>query len=134
MPDMVDFELVSPEKLLFSEKVDMVVIPGTEGNFGVLPHHAPLISTIRPGVIDTYRNGAVFERIFVAGGFADVSETGCTVLAEEAMVVDAIDRLMVERRLAAANDALQEADSPRARRDAEMAVAVAEAMMVALVS
>src|SRR5881275_2757157 len=67
MPDLVQFELVSPERLILSTEVEMVVVPGTEGNFGVLPGHAPLISTIRPGTIDIYENQAVARRIFVVG-------------------------------------------------------------------
>ena len=68
MADKVQFELVSPEKLLLSEAVDMVVVPGTEGNFGVLPGHALFISTVRPGVIDVYEDKNISERIFVSGG------------------------------------------------------------------
>src|SRR3546814_18454611 len=69
----VAFELVSPERLLLSEEVDMVVVPGEEGDFGVLVRHAPLISTLRPGVIKVHNGGSVTEQIFVAGGFAEVT-------------------------------------------------------------
>ena len=72
MPDnKVEFELVSPERLLVAQPVDMVVVPGGDGDFGVLPGHAPLISTVRPGVIEIYEGNAVSDRIFVAGGFAE---------------------------------------------------------------
>ncbi len=98
MADKVKFELVSPEKLLLSEEVAMVVVPGTEGNFGVLPGHALLISTVRPGIIDVYGQDqrAVTQRLFVSGGFAEVSPERCTVLADEAMPVKDIDRAAVE--------------------------------------
>jgi len=98
MADKVKFELVSPEKLLLSEDVAMVVVPGTEGNFGVLPGHALLISTVRPGVIDVYGQDqrAVTQRLFVSGGFAEVSPERCTVLADEAMPVAEINRAAVE--------------------------------------
>src|SRR5579862_895296 len=98
MADKVKFELVSPEKLLLSEDVAMVVVPGGEGNFGVLPGHALLISTVRPGIIDVYGQDqrAVTQRLFVSGGFADVSPARCTVLADEAMPVKDIDRAAVE--------------------------------------
>lgn len=99
MADKVAFELVSPEKLLLSEAVDMVVVPGTEGNFGVLPGHAPFISTVRMDVIDVYNGGKVSERIFVAGGFAEVTPQRCTVLAEIAMPVADIDRAAVESEI-----------------------------------
>jgi len=96
MAEKVQFELVSPERILLSEAVDMVVIPGTEGYFGVLPGHAPLISSVRPGVIDVYEGDKIAERIFVAGGFAEVTELRCTVLADEAMDISALDRVAVE--------------------------------------
>jgi F-type H+-transporting ATPase subunit epsilon len=77
------FELVTPAKLVRSEDVYMVVVPGTEGEFGVLEGHAPFMSTIRDGAVQVYRtDGAEPERIEVRGGFAEVSETGLTVLAE----------------------------------------------------
>jgi len=96
MADKLQFELVSPEKLLLSEQVGMVVVPGTEGNFGVLPGHALLISTVRPGVIDVYEDTTVTERIFVAGGFAEVTAERCTVLADEAVPVSSLDRGEIE--------------------------------------
>jgi F-type H+-transporting ATPase subunit epsilon len=98
MADKVKFELVSPEKLLLSEDVAMVVVPGGEGNFGVLPGHALLISTVRPGVIDVYAQDqrAVTQRLFVSGGFAEVTPERCTVLADEAMPAAEIDRSAVE--------------------------------------
>jgi F-type H+-transporting ATPase subunit epsilon len=99
MPDRVQFELVSPERLIVSAEVEMVVVPGTEGNFGVLPGHAPLISTIRPGTIDIYEGGAITERIFIVGGIAEVTPERCTVLADEAMAPDSLDRAALEAEL-----------------------------------
>jgi F-type H+-transporting ATPase subunit epsilon len=99
MPDLVQFELVSPERLILSTEVEMVVVPGTEGNFGVLPGHAPLISTIRPGTIDIYQGGAITERIFVVSGIAEVTPERCTVLADEAMAPDSLDRATTEAEL-----------------------------------
>jgi F-type H+-transporting ATPase subunit epsilon len=79
------FELVTPEKLVFSEDVHMVVVPGTEGEFGVLAGHAPFMSTLRDGELAVYRTaGSAPEKIPVSGGFAEVSERGLTVLAESA--------------------------------------------------
>lgn len=79
------FELVTPEKLVMSEDVYMVVVPGTEGEFGVLAGHAPVMSTLRDGDLAVYRTaGAAPENIPVSGGFAEVSERGLTVLAESA--------------------------------------------------
>lgn len=131
MPDPFTFDLVSPEKLLLSEDVEMVVVPGAEGDFGVLIGHAPLISSLRPGVINTYTGKKVEKRIFVAGGFAEVTGERCTVLAEEAMPVEDIDPADVEKRIASAREALDEADNDVARGQAEMALAVGEAMAAA---
>jgi F-type H+-transporting ATPase subunit epsilon len=99
MAGQVKFELVSPAKILVSESVDMVVIPGTEGDFGVLPNHAPLISSIRPGTIRIFEGDVIAERIFIAGGFAEVTPERCTVLADEALNVSALDRTTVEGEL-----------------------------------
>jgi F-type H+-transporting ATPase subunit epsilon len=96
MADTLQFELVSPEKLLLSEAVGMVVVPGTEGNFGVLPGHALFISTVRPGVIDVYDDKSITQQIFVSGGFAEVTPERCTVLADEAVPVASLDRAMID--------------------------------------
>jgi F-type H+-transporting ATPase subunit epsilon len=99
MPDRVEFELVTPERLLLSEMVEMVVVPGTEGNFGVLPGHAPLISTIRPGMIEIYQGQTVTRRIFIVSGVAEVTAERCTVLADEAASPDTLDRGSIESDL-----------------------------------
>ena len=99
MPDRVEFELVTPERLLLSEMVEMVVVPGTEGNFGVLPGHAPLISTIRPGMIQIYEGQTVRRQIFIVSGIAEVTPERCTVLANEAVSLDTLDRGSIETDL-----------------------------------
>jgi len=101
MPERLEFELVTPERLIFSEMVEMVVVPGTEGNFGVLPGHAPLISTIRPGMIEIYERQSVTRRIFVVSGVAEVTAERCTVLADEAASPDTLDRAAIESELRA---------------------------------
>jgi len=127
----VAFELVSPERLLLSEEVDMVVVPGEEGDFGVLTRHAPLSSTLRPGVIQVHNGGTVTERIFVAGGFAEVTPARCTVLAEEALPVGEINRAATEQRLADAKDDLLDAKDAAAKTVAERQIKVAEEMLKA---
>src|ERR1700756_2184968 len=102
MAEKLQFELVSPEKLLLSEQVGMVVVPGGEGNFGVLPGHALFISTVRPGVIDVYEGNRVSERIFVSGGFAEVTAERCTVLADEAMPLSSLDAAQIQESLTTA--------------------------------
>ncbi|HEY9536205.1 MAG TPA: F0F1 ATP synthase subunit epsilon [Kiloniellaceae bacterium] len=125
----VAFELVSPERLLLSEEVDMVVVPGEEGDFGVLVRHAPLISTLRPGVIKVHNGGSVTEQIFVAGGFAEVTPSRCTVLAEEALPVGEIDRAKAEQRLSDAKDDLLDAKDATEKAVAERQIKVAEEMV-----
>ena len=131
MAEQVEFELVSPEKLLLSEPVDMVVVPGGDGNFGVLPRHSPLISTVRPGVIDVYQKGSIEKSIFVAGGFAEVTGERCTVLAEEAVPVEEIDRAETEQALKDARDDLVDAKEAAEKRDIEGRIKVLEAKLVA---
>jgi F-type H+-transporting ATPase subunit epsilon len=130
--DKVNFELVSPQRLLLSEAVDMVVVPGAEGDFGVLAEHAPLISTVRPGTITVYQDNAVSERIFVAGGFAEVTAERCTVLAEEAEPLEDIDRAAVESQLRVLREDLGVARSDDERQLLEARIAVAEAKIEAV--
>lgn len=126
----VEFELVSPAKLLVSEPVEMVVVPGAEGDIGVLPGHSPLIATVRPGIIDIHEGGKVKTRIFVGGGFAEVSPERCTVLAEEATPVGEIDRAAAEARLAEAKEKADAADEAGAAEAARQ-VAIAEGLVAA---
>lgn len=128
MADTLQFELVSPERLLLSEPVEMVVVPGTDGYFGVLPKHAPVMSTLRPGVIDVYRNGVIAQQYFVAAGFAEVNAAGVTVLVDEALPVAEITRAKAEDRRAAAQGLLEKATSDSDKRKAERALAVADEM------
>ncbi len=98
MAGKLHFNLVSPERQLVSEDVDQVDVPGSEGVFGVLPNHAPFMSTMAPGVVRVL-NGGEEKRIFVRGGFADVTPAGLTVLAEEAVFVADLDREELARRI-----------------------------------
>lgn len=84
MADKLHFSLVSPSRELFSGKVDHVIAPGTEGEFGVLAHHAPFMTTLKNGIVRVLEGDAVKMRIYVRGGFADVTPAGLTILAEEA--------------------------------------------------
>jgi len=134
MADKVEFELVSPEKLLVSQPVEMVVVPGGEGYFGVLPGHAPMIATLKPGVIDVYADNAntISSRIFVAGGFAEVTETRCTVLAEEATELGSIDRAKAEQAVRDLSEDLADAKTDAERRAVEAKLAIAQAKVEAL--
>jgi len=132
MADAVQFELVSPERLVLSSEVSMVVVPGAEGDFGVLPGHAPMISNVRSGVISIYNDRAIEARVFVAGGFAEVSNNRLTVLTEDAIALDEIKRADADARLAAAREVVGDASDDRARVNAEKQLAIAEALVVAV--
>jgi len=115
-------ELVSPEKLLLSRAVEMAVLPAAEGEMGVLPGHAPMIVALRGGIISVTEGGQVTDRLFVGGGFAEVTPDRCTVLADEATPVAQLSRTDAETRVKQAEDAYNAAagDTPE-KRDAAMA-------------
>jgi F-type H+-transporting ATPase subunit epsilon len=112
MANTLQFELVSPERVLASEPVEMVVLPGAEGDLGVLPLHAPLVSLLRPGLIATYEAGQVKQQVFVAGGFAEVNEQGCIVLAEGAEPLAELDLGRARQDLKNAEEDLADAKEP----------------------
>lgn len=103
----INVELVTPEKLVLSEDVDMVVIPGSDGDFGVLANHSPVISSIRPGVVEL-ENGSKKQRIFISGGFAEVTEERCTILATESEDVTDLPANEIENMVNAAEAFKQE--------------------------
>jgi len=114
-------ELVSPERLLLSRPVEMATLPAAEGEMGVLPGHAPMIVALRGGVIRVRENGAESEKLFVAGGFAEVTPDRCTVLADEVVPVAQLSRAEGERRLAEAEAVQAEADETPERRETRLA-------------
>ena len=132
MSDKVQFELVSPEKLLSSELVDMVVVPGSEGYLGVLPDMSPLIATLQPGTIDVYKGNEIQRRIFVAGGFVEVSNSKCTVLAETAIDVAQLHRANIEQEIKDLNEDVADAKSDEERAKAEAALLLAKARLQAV--
>jgi F-type H+-transporting ATPase subunit epsilon len=119
MAESFQFELVSPERLLVSEKVESVVIPGTEGEMTVMANHAPVMTTIKPGVVTVNPVSGSAERYVVFGGFADILPTGCTLLAESAVHVDNIDKGDIARRIQSARDDLENAKDHATRTRAE---------------
>lgn len=115
------FELVSPEKLVISEEVQHVVVPGTEGEFGVLAHHAPFMSTLRPGVVKVYKtDGGEPEKLFVRGGFADVNPKGLTILADEAIPLAELDISRIDVMITDAEEDLAEATVESKKLQAEL--------------
>ena len=101
----VSLEIVSPEKLLLSRSVDMVVIPSAEGDMGVLKGHSPMIVTLRGGTIALYEGDRITDKLFVSGGFAEVTTERCTVLATEVLPVGELSRATADKRLADAEAA-----------------------------
>ena len=119
MADKLQFDLVSPERLLLSEGVDMVTVPGKEGDFGVLAGHAPVMTTLRPGVINVDDAGKSQQRIFVRGGFAEVTPKGLTILAEKAIPLEELDAGMLDQEIQNAQEDVNDAKSDDARQSAQ---------------
>ncbi|MHA6288067.1 F0F1 ATP synthase subunit epsilon [Maricaulis sp. CAU 1757] len=128
MADKLHFDLVSPEKRVFAGDVDQVVVPGEEGDFGVLPQHAAFMSVIRPGAITVINDGTE-ERTFIHGGFAEVTPEGLTILAEEAIPVAEIDAEAAAQSLSEARDDLSVAKDEVEREQAEARITKYEAML-----
>ena len=103
MASKIAFDLVSPERLLLSTEADMVTVPGTEGYLGVMAGHAPLITTLRAGMIDVQIDGRD-DRYFIRGGFAEIGQAKITVLAEEAVPMTELDLAVLDQRIADAQD------------------------------
>ncbi|PLX41003.1 MAG: F0F1 ATP synthase subunit epsilon [Hyphomicrobiales bacterium] len=119
MADTFHFELVSPVKLLFSAEAAMVVVPGVEGDFAVMPGHAPVISTVRPGMLDISLPGGEKQRVFVRGGFADVAPDALTVLAEFALPESELDKTVLAQQIKNAQEDVDDAASDEARNRAQ---------------
>lgn len=131
MADKLQFDLVAPEARLFQGEVDMVVVPGSEGEFGVLAGHAPFMSTIRSGAIAIHE-GADIRRTFIHGGFAEVTPNGLTILAEEAIDLTDVDASDVQRQLTEAREDLGQARNDDETRDAEGRIEKFQALLQAI--
>jgi F-type H+-transporting ATPase subunit epsilon len=112
------FELVSPARLLFSGDVASVQIPGTEGEMTIMPMHAPVLSTLKPGVVTVTKDGGAVEKMFVRGGFAEVNASGLTVLAETAIPLADLDGAALAAQIRNAEDDVADAKSDAARAKA----------------
>ena len=128
MAEAFKFELVTPERMMLSEEASQVVIPGTEGEFTVLAGHAPVISSLRPGVIAASLADNRTVRLFVRGGFAEVEQNRLVVLAQQALDLDAVDSGVVAAELKAAESELAAASDDAARFAAQAAVAQLRAL------
>lgn len=119
MADTFTFELVSPERLLISEPVESVLVPGREGDFQVLPNHAPVLSSLRPGLLDVVLPGGKERRIFVRGGFAEVGPESLTVLAETAIDSADLNKTALAQEIRNAEEDVADAKDDAARDKAQ---------------
>ncbi len=128
-----NFELVSPEEKLLSEAAVMAVIPGEEGTMGVLPNHSALVSSLKAGVVEVFASeGSTPKRIFIAGGFADISPDNCTILAEEAISVSDLDEAALRQRIDNLNDDLKMLEGAADKARAQKALLIAKAKLEAV--
>jgi F-type H+-transporting ATPase subunit epsilon len=134
MAEAFQFDLVSPERLLVSQQVESVVIPGAEGEMTVMARHAPVMTTIKPGLVTVQPAGGGQERYVVFGGFADIVPTGCTLLAESAVPVREIDRDDLARRIKDASEDVADARNEEIRTRAEEYLAHLTTLQAALAS
>lgn len=124
MADTLHFEIVSPERLLKDAEAAMVVVPGADGDFAALPMHAPMMSTIRPGVIEIYESEAGEpEQLFVKGGLAQISPEGLTILAEETIDLGGVDAVALREKIAETQAEIESASDDVARTAAEKELA-----------
>ncbi len=119
MAEAFKFDLVSPERLLVSELVESVIIPGTEGEMTVMANHAPVMATVKPGVVTVKPVSGAEQRYVVFGGFADILPEGCTLLAESAVPVADINKADLAQRIQDAKDDLADAKTDEERTKAE---------------
>ncbi|MDD5586100.1 MAG: ATP synthase F1 subunit epsilon [Alphaproteobacteria bacterium] len=134
MPEQLQFELASPEKMLVSKAIVMAAVPSPKGLYGVLAGHAPMITTVAPGVVEVYENDdvTVTDRIFVEGGFAEVTGERCTVLAEKAVPVSQLNRAAIEAEMQAIENETARAESDEELDALEIRRIVATAKLMAV--
>jgi F-type H+-transporting ATPase subunit epsilon len=116
MAEPMHFDLVSPERLLISEEVESVVVPGSEGFFTVLARHAPFMSTLKPGLVEVKTIAGETQKIFVRGGFADVTPAGLTILADEAIRLEDLDTAALAQQVRDAEEDVADAGQDQAKR------------------
>ena len=132
MAEMVEFELVSPEEVLVTQLVDMVVVPGGDGDYGVLGGHVPMITTVRPGAISVFEENHVIDRIFVTVGFAEVTGERITILVEKAVKVEKLDRAAVEQDIKNFAEDLEDAKTDEEKEAAALKLEIAKAQLQAI--
>jgi F-type H+-transporting ATPase subunit epsilon len=124
------FTLVSPEKVLFNQEVNMVVIPGLEGDIGILSQHAPLLTLLRPGVITVYEESKILVKIFVDGGFAEVTPERCVVLITEGTPLEALDKDALEVEIRNLLEDVADSKTSEERRQADQSLEIARTKLM----
>ena len=132
MAEPFAFELVSPEKLVLSQQAEQVVVPGSEGYFTVMANHAPVMATLRPGVVEVTLEGGDEKRIMIRGGFADVSPTGLTLLAEYAADLAGFDMSELDQQITNAKEDVKDAANDEKRQKAELLLSQLEDVKTAI--
>jgi len=128
MENKITFDLISPEKTIFSSEVDMVVVPGIEGDFGVLPEHCPLISELRPGKIEIFKDNKKESTFFIGGGFAEARKESCTVLATFVQDSKSLNKSTVETEIQKLRNTLENA-SQEEKVDIEKGLEIQEKIL-----
>lgn len=132
MAEAFSFELVSPEKLVLSESVTSVLVPGLDGFFTVLKDHAPVIASISPGVLEVELEGGDKRDIYVRGGFADVAESGLKVLVEQAVPVNELDTEKLNKLIKDAEEDVADAQDDDTKNEAELRLARLQKLQTAV--
>ncbi|MBP9692211.1 MAG: ATP synthase F1 subunit epsilon [Alphaproteobacteria bacterium] len=128
--DSFHFSLVSPEKVLLEKDVTMVVLPGSEGDIGILPNHAPLLTLLRPGVVTVYEESKVQLRIFVDGGFLEVTPEKCVALVTEGTPLESLDPSSLELKIKNLLEDLADSQNPEERKQADQNLEIARAKLM----
>ena len=128
--DSFHFSLVSPEKVLLEKDVTMVVLPGSEGDIGILPNHAPLLTLLRPGVVTVYEESKVQLRIFVDGGFLEVTPEKCVALVTEGTPLESLDPSSLELKIKNLLEDLADSQKPEERNQADQNLQIARAKLM----
>lgn len=124
------FTLVSPEKILFDQDVTMVVIPGSEGDIGVLPEHEPLITLLRPGVVSVYEGEQVFIKLFIDGGFCEVTPEKCTALITSGTTLESLSKTALEMEIKNLLEDREDSKTPEEQKKADQNLDVARAKLM----
>lgn len=126
--------LISPEKILLDQDVSMVVIPGLEGDIGVLPGHAPLLTLLRPGIVIVYEKAKVLVKIFVDGGFSEITAEKCTVLVTEGTPLETLDKAALEIEINNLIEDIMDSQTPQERLLVDKNLAIAQAKLMEILT